>query len=141
VRRTRARAWTLQVLYAWESMSPRPALAEAADTVFRTRRVAASRMPLVRRHLELIDANLPEIDRALQGAMENWRLERLSRVDRSVLRLAAAELLFADEVPPKVALQEGVRLAGQYGGNDSHKFVNGVLDAVYRAHPRKAPSA
>jgi N utilization substance protein B len=65
--------------------------------------------------------------------MENWRLDRLSRVDRSVLRLAITELLFLEDVPPKVAVQEGVRLAGQYGGDDSPRFVNGVLDAVLRS--------
>jgi len=49
-----------------------------------------------------------------------------------VLRLAAAELLFFDEVPPKVSIQEGIRLAEQYGGVDSPRFVNGVLDALYK---------
>ena len=71
-------------------------------------------------------------DGALQGALENWRLERLATLDRAVLRLAAAELLFVDEVPPKVSIQEGIRLAEQYGGPDSPRFVNGVLDALYK---------
>jgi len=108
------------------------------EAVFRTRRVAPSRKALIRSHLELVRDHLPAIDRALQDAMDNWRLDRLSRVDRSVLRLATAELLFAEGIPQKVALQEGIRLAGQYGGDDSHRFVNGVLDAVYRANRRKA---
>jgi N utilization substance protein B len=111
------------------------------EAVFRTRLVAPVRKPLVQRQLELVRDNLPAIDLALRDAMDNWRLERLSRVDRSVLRLATAELLFEEETPQKVALQEGIRLAGQYGGDDSHRFVNGVLDAVYRANRRKvAPS-
>ena len=54
--------------------------------------------------------------------------------ERAILRevLAAAELLFVDEVPPKVSIQEGIRLAEQYGGPDSPRFVNGVLDALYK---------
>ena len=73
------------------------------------------------------------MDRALLEAMENWRLDRLSRVDRAILRLAVAEMLFLEDVPPKVAVQEGIRLAGQYGGHNSPRFVNGVLDAVLRS--------
>jgi transcription termination factor NusB len=53
-------------------------------------------------------------------------------MDRAVLRLGAAELLFLDDIPPRVSLQEAVRLAEQYGGADSPRFVNGVLDAFYR---------
>jgi N utilization substance protein B len=120
-------------------MDPRPSVGAAIETVFRTRHVAPSRKDLVRRHLTLVEDHLPAIDAVLQAAMDNWRLERLSRVDRSVLRLATAELLFSLDVPEKVALQEGVRLAGQYGAEESPRFVNGVLDAVYRTHARKTP--
>ncbi len=135
VQRTRARSWCLQILYAWESQDPPVPLEEAMEAVFRIRRVSPRREPLVRRHLGTLARHLPEVDRAIQGAMQNWRLDRLSRVDRSVLRLAATELLFLDDIPAKVAIQEGVRLAGQYGGEESTRFVNGVLDAIYRSTP------
>jgi N utilization substance protein B len=72
------------------------------------------------------------VDAAIVHALDHWKLDRLSRVDRSVLRIAASELLFEEEVPRKVAIQEGIRLAGQYGGHDSARFVNGVLDAIFR---------
>ena len=79
-----------------------------------------------------------EIARSLHDALENWRLERLSAIDRAVLRLAAVELMHLDDVPPKVAIQEGIRLAEQYGGPESPRFVNGVLDALYkRVAPRR----
>jgi N utilization substance protein B len=64
--------------------------------------------------------------------VDNWRLERLSTLDRAVLRLAGTEMLFLDGVPPKVSIQEAIRLAEQYGGPDSPRFVNGVLDALYK---------
>ena len=106
----------------------------------RMRRVAPARISRVERHLRCLEAHLPEVDAALREALDNWRLERLAVVDRSVLRLAASEMLFDSETPPLVALQEGIRLAGQYGGPQSPRFVNGVLDAVLReargAEPR-----
>lgn len=136
VDRTRARSWALQVLYRWEAEGGERPLLAVFDETLQDRRVAPSRIPLIRRSLEAVAENLPGIDRALVECMENWRLDRLSRVDRAVLRLAAAELLHRPDVPPKVAIQEGIRLAGQYGGEDSVRFVNGVLDAVYRLRER-----
>ncbi len=64
--------------------------------------------------------------------MDNWRLERLSAIDRAVLRIGAVELMWMDDVPPKVAIQEAIRLAEAYGGDESPRFVNGVLDALYK---------
>ena len=83
--------------------------------------------------LTLLDEHLLEIDEALRGALDNWRLDRLSTIDRAVLRIAAVEILHLDEIPPKVAIQEAIRLADAYGGDDSPRFVNGVLDALYKA--------
>ena len=134
--RTRARAWALQVHYGWESTGAAGTLRDALVHLLGNRRVSARRLPYVRQLLALVDEHRPEIDRQLHDALENWRLERLSAIDRGVLRLAAAELLYVDEVPPKVTIQEAIRLAEQYGGPDSPRFVNGVLDALYkRAQP------
>jgi N utilization substance protein B len=122
----------LQVLYRWDGESEGRSPTEVMEDTLRDRRVADARIPLIRRSLATVEHHLPEIDAALGECLEHWRLDRLSRIDRSVLRLAAGELLFRDDVPPKVAIQEGIRLAGQYGGDESPRFVNGVLDAVYR---------
>jgi len=136
--RTRARAWALQVHYAWESSGDGGTLRDALVRFLGNRRISPRRLPYVRQLLGLVDEHLPELDRQLHDALENWRLERLSAIDRAVLRLAAAELLYVDEVPPKVTIQEGIRLAEQYGGPDSPRFVNGVLDALYkRARPER----
>jgi N utilization substance protein B len=134
--RTRARAWALQVHYGWESSGGADTLRDALVRVLGNRRVSPRRLPYVKQLLMLVDEHRPEIDRKLHDALENWRLERLSAIDRGILRIAAAELLYVDDVPPKVAIQEGIRLAEQYGGPDSPRFVNGVLDALYkRVHP------
>jgi N utilization substance protein B len=72
-----------------------------------------------------------ELDDELADVTTNWRLERLGVIDRCVLRLAAAELQ-RGETPPRVVIQEAVRLAERYGTVKSAKFVNGVLDALAR---------
>lgn len=133
--RSRARSWALQIHYRWESGGRQGTLRDALVETMATRRIAPARVPYVRRLLEALDDHLPEVDRILEGALENWRLDRVSHVDRGALRLAAAEMLFFDDVPPKVSIREGIRLAEQYGGDDSPRFVNGVLDALYKRAP------
>ncbi len=71
-----------------------------------------------------------EIDELISSASKNWRIERMSRVDRNILRLGACELLAFRDVPVKVVINEAVELAKSYGGTDGHKFVNGVLDKL-----------
>lgn len=75
--------------------------------------------------------NQEQIDRILTQYLKGWKIERLSRVDREVLRLAVYELLYSEDVPPKVAMNEAIELAKQYGSEESGKFVNGVLGKLY----------
>lgn len=77
-----------------------------------------------------VDERLAELDEILRKASTNWRLERMARVDRNLLRLGAYELLAAPDVPRAVILDESVELAKRYGTEDSRSFVNGVLDRV-----------
>ena len=130
--RSRARAWALQVLYRWESAGAGETIAQAFSKVLQSRRVAPRRVGYIETLLETLQDNLPAVDRVLQSALENWRLDRLSVMDRSILRLAATELLFLEDIPPKVSIQEGIHMAEAYGGKDSPRFVNGVLDALYK---------
>jgi transcription antitermination protein NusB len=132
--RTRARAWILQILYRWDSERKgggAPALAALMDETFATRLVALRRQAYIRRVLDTLEANFPEVDQALRDSLENWRLERLSVMDRAILRLAATEILYLEDIPPRVSIQEAIRLAEQYGGDESGRFVNGVLDALF----------
>jgi N utilization substance protein B len=131
--RARARAWVLQVQYRWESTGRVGTLLDALAETRATRSVAVRRLPYITEVLTHLQDNFDAVEEALQAALDNWRLERLSRIDRAILRQGAAELLFMDSVPPKVALQEAIRLAEAYGGQDSPRFVNGVLDALYHA--------
>jgi N utilization substance protein B len=136
--RSRARAWALQVHYRWESSGFEGTLRDALVDTTATRRIAPSRLPYIRALLTLLDEHIDEIDRTLRRYLDNWSLDRLSRIDRAVLRLGAVELLYRDDIPPKVAIQEAIHLAEAYGGDESPRFVNGVLDALYKGQAKGA---
>lgn len=73
---------------------------------------------------------IDEVDDAIRKASTNWRIERMPRVDRNLLRVAALELIARPDVPRAVAIDEAVELAKRYGGDESQKFVNGILERV-----------
>jgi transcription antitermination protein NusB len=136
--RSRARAWVLQIHYRWESSGFGGSLRDALVETTGTRRISPRRLPYIRELLTALDSHLDEIDDTLRDALDNWSLDRLSRIDRAVLRIGAVELLYRDDIPPKVAIQEAIRLAEAYGGDESPRFVNGVLDALYKGRPERA---
>jgi N utilization substance protein B len=79
-----------------------------------------------------LEDDLPEIDRRIGLALERWNLDRLAATDRSVLRLATAELLHLPGTPARVLIDEAVAVARKYGREESGRFVNGVLDRLAR---------
>ncbi|MBA2124200.1 transcription antitermination factor NusB [bacterium Unc6] len=82
---------------------------------------------------KLIDGtikNKQTIDQVIQKRAENWELKRMSFIDRSVLRLATYELLYENEVPPNVVINEAIDIAKKYGEEGSGGFVNGILDKI-----------
>jgi transcription antitermination protein NusB len=131
-KRTRARGWAVQVLYAWETRGERDRLPDLLREFLETRRVGVEAQEYLEMLISTVDLYLEPIDRAVSESLLNWRLERLSIIDRSVLRLAAAEMLHL-AIPPRVVIQEAVMLAEKYGANESPRFVNGVLDALMRS--------
>ncbi len=90
----------------------------------RVREFARALVEGVARHREAID-------RLLSENLLHWKLERLTRTDRALLRLAVYEMVFDPEVPAKVAINEAVEIGKKFGGEESAKFLNGVLDAIY----------
>jgi N utilization substance protein B len=91
-------------------------------------------MPFMEKLLDGVMAKQPELDLVIEKAAPEWPIDRISPVDRNILRLGLYELLFSDrsEVPAKVAINEAIELAKQFGGDNSSRFVNGVLGAVYK---------
>ena len=80
-----------------------------------------------------VEKNIDKIDKIIEKAAPEWPLDQINIVDRNVLRMGLYELLYAnkEEVPPKVAINEAVELAKMFGSDNSAKFVNGVLGAIY----------
>ncbi|REE70626.1 NusB antitermination factor [Paenibacillus taihuensis] len=81
------------------------------------------------------------IDDMLQHYLTGWQVDRLSRVDRQILRLACYELVFRDDVPPKAIINEAIELAKHFGTDESGKFVNGVLGRLLQALDELKPKA
>src|SRR5262245_16768137 len=131
--RSRARGWALQALYAWETRGMVEPPARVLRQLESERRIAAASLPYAMELLNALGDNLQLVDRSVQGALSNWRLERLSVMDRNILRLATTEMLVLDDVPPRVSIQEAIHLAEKYSTSDSPRFVNGVLDALMRS--------
>jgi len=78
-----------------------------------------------------------EIDRLIEERSENWRLDRMTMIDRNILRIAIFELLYCSEVPPKVTLNEAIDLGKRFGSEESGSFINGVLDRIQNEVIRK----
>jgi len=72
-----------------------------------------------------------EIDKMIESKLVNWEIKRLARMDKMILRMSIAEMVYMDSVPPKVSISEGVEIAKEYSTEDSSSFVNGILDAIY----------
>ena len=72
-----------------------------------------------------------ELDRMIRQSSRNWRLERMPRLDRSILRMAVFEILHREDIPPKVSIDEAVELGKRFGNVESGKFINGILDDIY----------
>jgi len=123
----------LQILYAWDLRNGGDGdLREESRRFFERRHIAAETRGYAERVIEAIAGSLEEIDDLIGQGTEGWGRERLAVVDRNVLRIALAEFLHLDDVPWKVSIDEAIQLAGRYGGTDSPRFVNGVLDALAR---------
>lgn len=127
---TRARARALQALYAWD-LRGNESLENVASRVWDDLAVGPEERKIAGLIVGRVISDGAQLDASLSEVTENWRLERLGAIERSVLRLAAAELEIG-ETPTRVVIQEAVRLAERYGSPESAKFVNGVLDAYAR---------
>ena len=77
--------------------------------------------------VDRIKAKVPEIDRRIDEVAQGWKTQRMGKAELAILRLAVYEMLYDEEIPLKVAINEAVELAKKYGGDDSPSFVNGIL--------------
>ncbi len=80
-----------------------------------------------------VSSHRAEIDELISGHLMHWKLERLTRTDRGLLRMAVYEMKFDPDIPAKVAINEAVEIGKRFGGEESGRFLNGVLDAIFHA--------
>lgn len=88
---------------------------------------------------EGVKSHILEIDNKIIEVAPEWPIEQVALIDKAILRVAIYELLFKDDIPPKVAINEAVELAKTYGGDNASKFINGVLGTIYRKSDRYVP--
>jgi transcription antitermination factor NusB len=134
-KRTRARELALQALYQIE-IRGRDVLEDAIS--FCVGRAGDEEVGQFASELvKGCQNHLGEIDKEITSAVENWELPRMAVVDRCILRLAVYEILFRDDIPPKVSVNEAIELAKKYSTENSSMFVNGILDKVYTSRDGK----
>jgi len=131
--RRKGRILAFQALYFWESSSHAPledlisfAWLEEEKLKNLDEGMAAFSKTLIAGTVENID----DVDKMIKRHLENWDITRLNRVDLAVLRMSAYTLMYQNEIPPSIVIDEAIGICREFGTDDSYKFVNGVLDSI-----------
>lgn len=134
------RSVLLQTLYEWDFYDRKKDLTEILERNLNEFAPGIDEPQFAWRILKGLVEHLSEIDKVIEKAAPEWPLKKIAMIDRNILRIGLYELLYADsnEVPAKVAINEAVEIAKNYGGPNSVKFINGVLGTVYREKYGKA---
>lgn len=126
-KRSSQRAYAVQVLYQADMVDKDPMYLVEEELLSQDTRLIDD---YGRTLLSGITEKKVALDKHISEASNNWSLDRMPSVDRSILRLATYEILFMDEIPVSVAINEAVNLAKKFGGDDSPRFVNGILGRI-----------
>lgn len=131
--RRHAREYALQMLFQFDMTQNREGLIER---FWEQRKV----IPAVRVYADLLVEgvlkNLEEIDALIQKYTQHWSLERIATVDRNILRFAIYEILYVEDIPAKVTINEAIEITKRYGDKDSGAFINGILDSIVKEESR-----
>ncbi len=136
-KRTLSREIALKILYA-NDISKEPVDECCRKFWKETSRVEDSVKEFSEYLVNGVNSRKDEVDAVITRYAENWEIGRMATIDRNVLRIASFELLFAEEIPPKVAINEAIEMAKKYGDKDSGKFVNGILDKINKEERKDA---
>lgn len=133
-KRHTARTIIMQTLYQWDFRgNPSSALPFIVEQNLKEfGQGLEDNQEYVKTTVDNIVAKQKEIDEKIVKYADNWPLEQMTLVDRNILRLGCYEILFNDEIPPKVAINEAIEIAKTFGGPSSGKFINGILGAIYK---------
>ena len=127
-KRTRARELALQFLYQLDLLG-----ADRLDDLtgfLKLEESDSQTCRFARRIVEGTQEHRSSIDEVIQGIAQNWQISRMAVIDRNVLRLATYELLYCEDIPPKVAINEAIELGKRYSTANSGAFINGILDKI-----------
>jgi N utilization substance protein B len=128
--RSKGREFAMQMLFQWDISEQN--LGKLESNFWRSAKAAENTKTFANRLFEGAAKEAASLDAVIVKHAENWRLERLSAIDRAILRLALYELRSTD-TPPKVVLNEAVELAKKFSSEDAGGFVNGILDAFHKS--------
>jgi N utilization substance protein B len=133
--RHRAREYALQILFQFDFNDGEPR--RLMEAFWRDLRVPDEIVRFCEERVEGVLAHREELDAMIAAASENWRLDRMTGVDRNVLRIALFEVLYCPDVPKNVIINEAVEIGKRFGTEDSGAFINGILDRI--ASERRGP--
>lgn len=128
-RRGQGRLAAMRFLYEWK-LNPGASLEEAMEEQFKYLKVRAGIAEYASKLVKGVELHQNQLDQVISENLTNWSIDRLAAVDHTVLKLGVYEMMYVDEVPTRVTINEMVEIAKNYGSGDSSSFCNGVLDAV-----------
>jgi len=128
--RSKGREFAMQMLFQWDMSEQDPRKLEVK--FWRNAKAAENTKAFANRLFEGAAKEAAALDETITKHAENWKIERLSAIDRAILRLGIYELRSTD-TPPKVVMNEAVDLAKKFSSEDAGSFVNGILDAAYKS--------
>jgi N utilization substance protein B len=129
--RHKSREFALQMLYQWEQSGQKTAQVETG--FWKGARAEAATRKFANQLFEGAAAQAAELDKTIKRHAKNWRVERLAVIDKNILRLGIYELRSGSDVPAKVIINEAIELAKKFSTEESAPFINGILDAVFKA--------
>jgi N utilization substance protein B len=125
----------MQMLYQWELGGNTPE--QVGASFFLERKADGDVESFAREIFQGAVSDIARLDQLVSKHAENWRLERIAAVDRSILRVAVYELLHCPETPPHAVINEALEIARRFSGEGSVEFVNGILDAILKTLPAR----
>ncbi len=136
-----SRTVAMQSLYEWDFNNRQTPLAEITQHNLEQFAPGLDDPAFIFDLIKGVESHIPDIDKIIVETAPEWPLEQITVIDRNILRLGIYELMFAQEVPPKVAINEAVELGKTFGGESSGKFINGVLGTLYKKLPEEVKLA
>lgn len=131
MRRTEARELFMQLLFQMEVQNDYSQ--DIKEKFIQEHMKDSNQLEYFNSLFEAAVGNLNAIDGKLEACSENWKIGRMAKVDLAILRLSAAEILYLEDVPDSASINEAVDMAKKFGGDDSGKFINGILGKVVRS--------